>query len=41
VVGSGYGGYKEKQIRIANFPAVTAEQTQRLINEMQRLEEQG
>jgi phosphoserine aminotransferase len=38
VVGSGYGGYKEKQIRIANFPAVSVEQTQNLINEMQRLD---
>ena len=38
VVGSGYGSYKEKQIRIANFPAVTIEQTQSLLNEMQRFE---
>ncbi len=38
VVGSGYGNYKEKQIRIANFPAVTIEQTQRLIDELKRLE---
>jgi phosphoserine aminotransferase len=37
VVGSGYGAYKEKQIRIANFPAVSLEQTQILISEMQRL----
>ncbi len=37
VVGSGYGSYKEKQIRIANFPAVTIEQTQSLINEIQQI----
>jgi phosphoserine aminotransferase len=37
VVGSGYGAYKDKHIRIANFPAVSVEQTQRLIREMQRL----
>jgi phosphoserine aminotransferase len=37
VVGSGYGSYKDKQIRIANFPAVSVEQTQNLIKEMQRI----
>jgi phosphoserine aminotransferase len=37
VVGSGYGSYKDKHIRIANFPAVSVEQTQRLIREMQRV----
>jgi phosphoserine aminotransferase len=38
VVGSGYGNYKEKQIRIANFPAVNLEQTQHLIQVLQGLE---
>lgn len=38
VVGSGYGNYKEKQIRIANFPAVNLEQTQQLIEVLQELE---
>jgi phosphoserine aminotransferase len=38
VVGSGYGSYKEKQIRIANFPAVNLEQTQHLIKILQGLE---
>ncbi len=31
VIGSGYGTYKEKQIRIANFPAVSAEDIQKII----------
>jgi phosphoserine aminotransferase len=30
-VGSGYAGYKEKQIRIANFPAHSLEQVEKLI----------
>lgn len=36
VVGSGYGSYKEKQVRIANFPATTQEQIELLINEMRK-----
>jgi phosphoserine aminotransferase len=37
VVGSGYSSYKEKQIRIANFPANSLAQIQELINQMQQL----
>ena len=37
VVGNGYGKMKGKQIRIANFPAVSAEQVDQLIDEMQSL----
>ena len=39
VVGSGYGNYKDKQIRIANFPANTTAQVEGLIQVMQRMEE--
>jgi phosphoserine aminotransferase len=39
IVGSGYGSYKEKQIRIANFPANDMQQIEALICEMQRLEQ--
>ncbi|QHT66630.1 aminotransferase class V-fold PLP-dependent enzyme [Rhodocytophaga rosea] len=38
VVGSGYGSYKDKQIRIANFPANTTAQVEALIQVMQQLE---
>jgi len=31
VIGSGYGSYKESQVRIASFPATSAEQIARLI----------
>lgn len=31
VIGSGYGKFKDSQIRIANFPAVSVEQTEKLI----------
>lgn len=34
VVGSGYGSYKDKQIRIANFPATSVEEIERLIIEL-------
>ncbi|GGK83795.1 aminotransferase class V-fold PLP-dependent enzyme [Rufibacter glacialis] len=34
VVGSGYGAFKEKQIRIANFPAVTEQEIDRLVQAM-------
>ena len=36
VVGSGYGTFKESQIRIANFPAVSAEQVTALIAQLQQ-----
>jgi phosphoserine aminotransferase len=35
VIGSGYGSFKEKQVRIANFPATSAEQIEQLIRTMQ------
>lgn len=35
-VGSGYSSYKEKQIRIANFPAHSIEQTEKLIQELKK-----
>jgi phosphoserine aminotransferase len=34
LVGSGYGKFKESQIRIANFPAVSPEQVNELINQL-------
>lgn len=34
VIGSGYGSYKEKHIRIANFPAVNIDEVQQLIEKM-------
>ena len=37
VVGSGYGSLKPNQIRIANFPAVSVEQVETLIDEMKKL----
>ncbi len=37
VIGSGYGSYKEKQIRIANFPANTDEEIQRLLTAIGQL----
>ncbi|RDB04267.1 aminotransferase class V-fold PLP-dependent enzyme [Runella aurantiaca] len=38
IVGSGYGPFKESQIRIANFPAVSFEQVEALIGELKKLE---
>jgi phosphoserine aminotransferase len=38
IVGSGYGPFKESQIRIANFPAVSLEQVETLIGELKKLE---
>jgi phosphoserine aminotransferase len=38
VIGSGYGPAKDTQIRIANFPAVSLEQVEALIQEMKKLE---
>lgn len=37
VLGSGYGNLKDKQLRIANFPAVSMEQVERLIDELKKL----
>lgn len=39
IVGSGYGPFKESQIRIANFPAVSLEQVEALIGELKKLED--
>ncbi|UFH56890.1 aminotransferase class V-fold PLP-dependent enzyme [Spirosoma sp. KNUC1025] len=36
IVGSGYGKFKESQIRIANFPAVSAEQVANLIDQLKK-----
>ena len=36
IVGSGYGKFKESQIRIANFPAVSVEQVGALIDQLQK-----
>jgi phosphoserine aminotransferase len=37
VLGSGYKDYKDSQIRVANFPAVSVEETEKLISEMKSL----
>ncbi len=37
VIGSGYGNYKESQIRIANFPAHSLAQVQALVYKLQEL----
>jgi phosphoserine aminotransferase len=31
VIGSGYGEFKKTQVRIANFPATSVEQTEKLV----------
>jgi len=36
-IGSGYGDFKEKQVRIANFPAHTLEQIQKLVDTLEEL----
>ncbi|GAB3968524.1 phosphoserine transaminase [Spirosoma terrae] len=36
VIGSGYGKFKDSQIRIANFPATSAEQIDALITQLQK-----
>ncbi|GAB3954175.1 alanine--glyoxylate aminotransferase family protein [Spirosoma harenae] len=36
VVGSGYGKFKESQIRIANFPATSAEQVSALVDQLKK-----
>ena len=38
VIGSGYGQFKDSQIRIANFPATNAEQIGQLIDVLGRIE---
>lgn len=40
VVGTGYGKYKENQIRIANFPAHSIEQIEKLIARLRKIEDQ-
>ncbi|WP_266202821.1 aminotransferase class V-fold PLP-dependent enzyme [Pontibacter kalidii] len=40
-VGSGYGKYKESQIRIANFPAHSPEQVARLLEKLKEVEKLG
>jgi phosphoserine aminotransferase len=37
VLGSGYGNFKDKQVRIANFPAVAVEDVDLLISKMKQL----
>ncbi|GHA75723.1 aminotransferase class V-fold PLP-dependent enzyme [Pontibacter akesuensis] len=37
-VGSGYGKYKESQIRIANFPAHSVEQVEKLVEKLRELD---
>ncbi|RNI23490.1 aminotransferase class V-fold PLP-dependent enzyme [Rufibacter latericius] len=37
VVGSGYGAFKDKQIRIANFPAILGRQVDDLVQALKRL----
>ncbi|HSZ24409.1 MAG TPA: aminotransferase class V-fold PLP-dependent enzyme, partial [Cytophagaceae bacterium] len=37
VIGSGYSSYKETQVRISNFPAISIEQTEALIEKMKVL----
>jgi phosphoserine aminotransferase len=36
VPGAGYSSYKDKQIRIANFPAISIEQTEKLVAAMKK-----
>lgn len=38
IIGSGYGAKKDRQIRIANFPATSVEQTEQLIEALRELE---
>ncbi|GHB62751.1 aminotransferase class V-fold PLP-dependent enzyme [Persicitalea jodogahamensis] len=37
VIGSGYGEFKASQVRIANFPATSVEQTESLVKAMEKL----
>ncbi|KAA3440668.1 aminotransferase class V-fold PLP-dependent enzyme [Rufibacter hautae] len=37
IVGSGYGAFKDKQIRIANFPAISGQEVEGLIQLLKRL----
>ena len=34
IVGSGYGGYKDEHVRIANFPAHTVAQVEKLLDSL-------
>ncbi len=36
IIGAGYGAFKEKQLRIANFPAHTLEDVQKLIDQLSK-----
>jgi phosphoserine aminotransferase len=36
MVGTGYGSYKEKQIRIANFPTHSVEQIENLVQQLKK-----
>ncbi len=36
-IGAGYSSYKDTQVRIANFPAISVEQMQKLVNKMKEL----
>ena len=38
VIGSGYGKYKETQIRIANFPAISVEKTKELVTVLKTIQ---
>lgn len=37
VIGSGYGSFKDKQVRIANFPATSVEQVELLIDKLSNI----
>lgn len=37
VIGSGYGKYKETQLRIANFPAISVEKTKELVEALKKI----
>ena len=38
IVGSGYGSLKDSQLRIANFPAVSFEQVEKLVTELKKIQ---
>ena len=38
LIGSGYGEFKNSQVRIANFPATSVEQTEELVRAMEKLD---
>jgi phosphoserine aminotransferase len=37
ILGAGYGNFKDKQVRIANFPAVSVENVERLLDELSKI----